>query len=86
MTSTVNRLGKTKMRPRHSARASSGLSSDAHSVDSMLTVEQVAQELWLCTRTVRRFIDADALRYHRFGKAIRVSRKDLDAFKRERRN
>jgi excisionase family DNA binding protein len=51
----------------------------------MLTVAEVAQELRVCKRSVRRWIDQEELRHHQFGRAIRVSRQDLDDFKRTRR-
>lgn len=51
----------------------------------MLTIAEVAQELRVCERSVRRWIENGELRRHKFGRAIRVSRHDLEDFKRARR-
>ena len=52
----------------------------------MLTVEEVANEFRVCTRSVRRWIAEGDLAIHKFGRAIRVARGDLDAFKRANRS
>lgn len=51
----------------------------------MVTVDEVAQELRVSPRSVRRWIEAKALRVHCFGRAIRIARADLENFKRARR-
>ena len=48
--------------------------------DDFLTVGQVARLLQISEREVRRWIATGALRVHRFGRAIRISREDLDDF------
>lgn len=63
----------------------STVSGSRNPPDQMLTVAEVAQELRVCERTVRRRINDGELRHHKFGRAIRVSRQDLDDFKRDRR-
>jgi excisionase family DNA binding protein len=51
-----------------------------------LKIKEVALELSLCTKSVRRLIDAGELHHHRIGKQIRVSREDLLAFVAARRH
>lgn len=46
----------------------------------MLKVRQVADQTGYCERQVRRFIAAEELPVHRFGRSIRISQADLDAF------
>jgi len=45
-----------------------------------LTVSQLAEELAVADRTVRRWIDAGKLHIHRLGRQIRISREDADTF------
>jgi len=45
-----------------------------------LTLQQVAQCCAVSTRTTRRWIEAGALRAHRFGQLVRISEEDLAAF------
>lgn len=45
-----------------------------------LAVKQVAEELGVCGRTIRRWIDRGELRVHRLGRLLRVSEPDLIAF------
>lgn len=42
-----------------------------------LTVKDVAQRLQLSPKSVRRLIDEGMLRFHRFGRAIRIAEEDL---------
>ena len=72
---------KTRMQMRR--RQMNRPQNKAHS--EMLTIAEVADELRVCDRSVRRWIDAEELPSHRFGRAIRVSRQDLEIFKRARR-
>jgi len=44
------------------------------------TVEQVAQQLEVSIRTVRRWIDRGLLLAHRIGRLVRISDSDLQAF------
>ena len=46
----------------------------------MLKVRQVADQTGYCERQVRRFIAAEELPVHRFGRSIRISQADLDGF------
>lgn len=48
--------------------------------ESFLTVRQVADQLNVSDRSVRRWIQRGLLRVNRFGRAVRVSRKALQAF------
>jgi len=45
-----------------------------------LTVSQLAEELAVADRTVRRWINAGMLRIHRLGRQIRISREDANTF------
>lgn len=44
------------------------------------TVSQVAIHLAVSTKTVRRWISSGDLRVHRFGRQLRISETDLQAF------
>lgn len=46
----------------------------------MLTVEDVAQQLQISPKTVRRMIARDDLAAHRIGRQLRVAQSDLRAF------
>jgi len=52
----------------------------------MMTVAEVAEELRVVDRSVRRWIASGEMIAHRFGRAIRISRNDLVAFKAARRS
>jgi len=45
-----------------------------------LTVDDVAAELGLSSKQVRRLIKSGALAHHRFGRLLRISRADLDCY------
>lgn len=47
---------------------------------AMLKVSDVARRLCVSERSVFRWIEAGKLRAHRFGKALRISKDDLEAF------
>jgi excisionase family DNA binding protein len=47
---------------------------------SFYTIAEVAEIVGVCTRTVRRWIDAGHLSAHRFGSAVRIAEDDLRAF------
>lgn len=47
---------------------------------AMLTIADVADELHLSEKTIHRRIKEGALRVHRLGRAIRITREDLNAF------
>ena len=49
------------------------------------TASEVANRLKVSVRTVRRWIAQGDLRAHRFGRAVRVSSEDLEAFERQSR-
>ncbi|NDR55663.1 MULTISPECIES: helix-turn-helix domain-containing protein [Aliiruegeria] len=46
----------------------------------MLKVEQVAKELQLSVRTVRRLIEEGVIPVHRIGRSVRVSEDDLKRY------
>ncbi len=52
---------------------------------ALLTIEQTAEHLQVSTKTIRRWIDAGDLVAHRFGRQLRISNQDLQAFVRMRR-
>ncbi len=43
----------------------------------MHSVRQVAEQLCLCTKTIRRLMKRGDLRYHRIGRSVRISEEDL---------
>lgn len=47
---------------------------------SMLNVEQIALQVGVSIKTVRRWIENRELHCHRLGRSIRVSEEDLIAF------
>ena len=47
---------------------------------SMLNVEQIALQVNVSIKTVRRWIESRELHCHRLGRTIRVSEEDLIAF------
>ena len=53
--------------------------SAAHALD-MLTVADVAGELSLSEKTIRRWIKDEFLHAHRLGRVVRIAREDLTAF------
>jgi excisionase family DNA binding protein len=54
--------------------------TNMNSVESFLTVGEVAQRLALSARQVRRLVKSRELRAHRFGRALRISAADFDAY------
>jgi excisionase family DNA binding protein len=46
----------------------------------MLNVEQIAQQVGVSIKTVRRWIERREIHCHRLGRTIRVSEEDLIAF------
>ena len=53
--------------------------------DSFRTIRDIAEELQISERTVRRWIDAKKLIAHQFGNRWRVSPRDFDTFVRVHR-
>lgn len=53
--------------------------TSTHALD-MLTVADVADELSLSEKTVRRWINDKLLRAYRIGRVVRIAREDLTAF------
>jgi excisionase family DNA binding protein len=54
-------------------------------LQSMLSVEDVAQHLGVSTKTVRRWIKRHELCVHRLGRSLRVSEGDLLSFQNRHR-
>ena len=52
---------------------------------TLLTIGQVAEQLLVSTKTVRRWIKSGDLVAHRFGRQWRISESDLQTFIRTRR-
>ena len=50
------------------------------SLPTLLSVEATAQQLSVCTKTVRRLIDRGALRCCRVGRLVRIRSADLEQF------
>jgi excisionase family DNA binding protein len=46
----------------------------------LLTVQQVAANLGVSTKTIRRMIKNGTLHHHRVGRAVRVAAEDLRAY------
>lgn len=53
--------------------------------EELLTVEEVAKELRVNAKTVRQYITSGELIAFVIGKGYKISREDLDNFKRSRR-
>jgi excisionase family DNA binding protein len=53
---------------------------DRKAPDRFFKVDEVAEYLALAPRTVWRLIDQEELQVHRFGRAVRISETDLNAF------
>ena len=47
---------------------------------NFLAIHEVAEQLGVSTRTVRRWIENMELVAHRFGRAVRIAERDLQAF------
>jgi excisionase family DNA binding protein len=47
---------------------------------NFLTIAEVADRLGVATRTVRRWIESDALVVHRVGRVVRIAEGDLQVF------
>jgi excisionase family DNA binding protein len=45
-----------------------------------VSVSDVAEQLGVCTKTVRRWIKSSELHSHRFGRRLRIADEDLAAF------
>ena len=52
----------------------------------LYSVREAAEYVGCSTKTVRRWIKSGALPYHRFGRQIRISERDLDQFVRLHRH
>ncbi len=53
------------------------MTTTSNRLPRLLTVAQVAENLGVCTRTVRRLIKAGSLPTHRIGHQIRIAETDL---------
>jgi excisionase family DNA binding protein len=49
-------------------------------IPRLLSVKQAADIVGVSTRTIRRWIDAKELPFHRLGRQIRIAEDDLTAF------
>tara|TARA_A100001037_G_scaffold54858_1_gene47211 strand:- start:1426 stop:1629 length:204 start_codon:yes stop_codon:yes gene_type:complete len=60
------------------------MNSDTHRADTtiaaLLTLKQAADTLQVSTKTVRRWVQSGELIHHRFGRQLRISEIDLQAF------
>ena len=60
------------------------MNSDTHRADTtiaaLLTLKQAADTLQVSTKTVRRWVQSGDLIHHRFGRQLRISEIDLQAF------
>jgi len=54
-------------------------------IPTCLKIDEVAERLSVCDKTVRRWISSGELHHHRLGSAIRVLEEDLNAFLAARR-
>jgi excisionase family DNA binding protein len=48
--------------------------------DTLCTIEEIANRLGVCTRTVRRWIGKGSLIAHRFNGLVRISEADFRSF------
>lgn len=49
-------------------------------IDAMLDVNGAAQMLGVSTRFVRRLVDERRIPFHKIGKFVRISERDIEAF------
>ena len=56
------------------------LPPNSHDSDQLMTVAEVASQLQVSTRTIRRLIAAAELKVVRIGRAIRIRPADLNAY------
>jgi excisionase family DNA binding protein len=56
------------------------MKSEQSKLEKLFTIEEIAQCLGVCTRTVRRRIDKGLLIAHRFNGLVRISAADFQAF------
>lgn len=54
--------------------------SDKTTGPAFLTVEEIAEMTELSVSSIRRAIDRKKLKVHKFGRAVRVRREDLDDY------
>ena len=52
----------------------------ASTIPQMYSVEEIASQLNISQKTVRRWVDAGQLHIHRLGRQIRITQEDLSAF------
>jgi excisionase family DNA binding protein len=43
----------------------------------MRSIDETAEILNVCSRTIRRLVDCGKLRVHRFGRSVRISDRDI---------
>jgi excisionase family DNA binding protein len=55
-------------------------SERSNSPAKLLTIEEIAEYVGVCQRTVRRWIDKGLLAAHRFNGVVRVSEADFNSF------
>lgn len=70
--------GSGVARPAATSRA--GTAGRSRQLIQFLTIRQVAEQLNVSTRTVRRWIAAEYLVIHRVGSVVRIADNDLRAF------
>ena len=54
--------------------------------ETLLTIEQVAEQLQISTRTVRRLMDRDEIKGFMIGKRWRFTQSEVDAFVKRQQN
>ena len=54
-------------------------------VDNWFSVKEVAARLKISERSIRRWIACGQLRAHKFGRAVRISKAELEIFERRSR-
>lgn len=59
--------------------------SGSNNIEHFYTVREVAANLLISEKTVRRWIDVGELTAHRLGRQLRISHSDLETFIRLRR-
>jgi excisionase family DNA binding protein len=56
------------------------MKSEHSNLEKLFTIEETAQCIGVCTRTVRRWIEKDLLIAHRFNGLVRISEADFKSF------
>jgi excisionase family DNA binding protein len=78
--STTARSCRPKAAVRTKAFSGADQQANAPAYEKFYTIDQVAEDLNVSLRSVRRWIQSKALVAHRFGASVRIAKSELKAF------